>query len=219
MADDICPDAGRPVLGPLIRKCRKQQGMTLQELAGRASISAGYLSQVERDLATPSLGSLAQIAGGLGLGLDTFVSATSPRDSLTRATTRPRFSLGNATIAYETLGVSLPGGELSSYVMHVPPGYRSELVSHEGEEMIFILEGEIVQTLGDQTFAMRQGDSLHYMGTTPHAWANVSDRPARILYTGTSALLRGSDQKPLPEMTPAAAVNPAATNPTPNKET
>lgn len=192
--------AVRPVLGPLIRKIRKQQGLTLQDLADRAQISVGYLSQVERDLATPSLGSLAQIAGALGLGLDAFISTARPEDSLTRAATRPRFSLGDGAISYETLGASLPGGELSSYILHVPPGYRSEQVVHEGEEIIVVLDGAIWQRLGAQTFSLGPGDSLHYMGTTPHAWGNPGTKPARLLYTGTNALLRGPNQDPLPEI-------------------
>lgn len=193
----IDPIAQRPVLGPLIRKIRKQHGLTLQELADGAGISVGYLSQVERDRATPSLGSLAQIAGALGLGLDAFVATPRPEDSLTRAATRPRFSLGDEAISYETLGASLPGGELSSYILHVPPGYSSERVAHEGEEIIIVLEGQIWQALGDQTFTLGTGDSLHYMGTTPHAWGNPGTTTARLLYTGTNALLRGP-QDPQP---------------------
>lgn len=207
MTTDTHSPPARPVLGALIRKIRKQQGMTLQELADRAGISVGYLSQVERDLATPSLGSLAQVAGALGLGLDAFVSQTRPEDSLTRAATRPRFSLGDHAIGYETISAGLPGGELSSYILHIPPGYSSEQVAHEGEEIIIVLEGEIWQRLGDQTFTLGTGDSLHYMGTTPHAWGNSGTAPARLLYTGTNALLRGPNQDPRAQVTARQAGN------------
>jgi len=53
---------GQPLVGPLIRARRRQLHMTLQTLADAAGISVGYVSQVERDLATPSLGTLALIA-------------------------------------------------------------------------------------------------------------------------------------------------------------
>ncbi|WP_010138966.1 helix-turn-helix domain-containing protein [Oceanicola sp. S124] len=194
-----------PQLGPLIRKRRKQLGLTLQALCDTAGVSVGYLSQVERDNATPSLGTLAQIAAGLDVGLEYFIAAPAPRESLTRAETRPQFALNGSSIGYENLATDFPGAELSSYILHVPPGYVSEEVSHEGEEIIFILEGEIEQTLDGQTIRMTVGDSLHYSGLRPHAWTNPTDHPARILWTGTLAVLNRRGAMKLPEMAPLEA--------------
>lgn len=176
-------------LGPLIRKRRKQLGLTLKQLGERAGLSVGYLSQVERDNAAPSLGTLAQIAEAVDVGLDYFIATPRPADALTRDGARPRFSLAHSDLVYEQISHEFPGSELSSYMLHVPAGHVSELVHHEGEEIIVILEGEIEQVLGDETFHMRAGDSLHYSGATPHAWRNTTDRPARILWTGTLGVL------------------------------
>lgn len=194
-----------PQLGPLIRRRRKQLGLTLQALCDRAGVSVGYLSQVERDNATPSLGTLAQIADGLDVGLDYFIATPRPADSLTRAAERPQFSLNGSSIGYENLAGTFPGAELSSYVLHVPPGYASEVVSHEGEEIIYILDGEIEQTLDGQVIRMTAGDSLHYSGLRPHSWTNPTDTPARILWTGTLAVLNRKDGMTLPEMAPLEA--------------
>lgn len=176
-------------LGAAIRKRRKQMQMTLQALSDRSGVSVGYLSQVERDNATPTLGTLAQIADALDAPLDYFIAAPKPTDGLTRAGMRPQFSLPNSALTYEALAADFPGSELSSYILTVPPGYASETVSHEGEEMIFVLEGEIEQGLDGQPIRMGVGDSLHYSGQLPHAWRNPTDRPARILWTGTLAVL------------------------------
>lgn len=152
-------------------------------------MSVGYLSQVERNNATPSLGTLAQIADALDVGLEYFITSHKPSDGLTRADHRPRFALANSSLTYEALATDFPGSELSSYILHVPVGYRSETVSHEGEEIVYMLEGEIEQTLGDQIFRMKTGDCLHYSGQTPHTWSNPTDNPARILWTGTLTVL------------------------------
>ena len=192
-----------PLLGPLIRKRRKALGLTLQALCDRVGLSVGYLSQVERHNATPSLGTLAQIAQALDVDLEYFIARPKPSDSLTRAAARPKFSLDDSSMIYEALGAAFPGAELSSYLLEVPPGFASEIVSHEGEEIIYVLEGEITQMLGDEHFRLRAGDSLHYQGTTPHAWSNPGDRPARLLWTGTLNVLRGRGAGRLPEMTPA----------------
>ena len=189
-----------PQIGPLIRRRRKQLGLTLQALCDRAKVSVGFLSQVERDNATPSLGTLAQIADGLEVGLDYFIAAPRPADALTRAATRPQFAISGSSIGYESLASDFPGSELSSYILHVPPGFASEVVSHEGEEIIFVLDGEIEQTLDGQVIRMTAGDSLHYSGLRPHSWKNPTDHPARILWTGTLAVLSRKGDVQLPEM-------------------
>lgn len=190
-------------LGVLIRKRRKQLALTLQALCDDAGLSVGYLSQVERGQATPSLGTLAQISQALDVGLEYFIATHKPADSLSRAQMRPQFSLNDSSMLYESLGAEFPGAELSCYLLHVPPGYASETVSHEGEEIIYLLDGEIVQTLGGQDFILQKGDSLHYSGSTPHAWSNQTDDTVRILWTGTLSVLQRKGAVTLPEMTPA----------------
>lgn len=189
-----------PRLGPAIRKRRKQLQLTLQALSDRSAVSVGYLSQVERDNATPTLGTLAQIADALDVGLDYFISAPKPTDGLTRAARRPQFSLPSSELTYENLTADFPGAELSGYLLTVPPGFVSETVSHEGEEMIFVLDGEIEQELGGQPIRMTEGDCLHYSGDTPHAWRNPTDRPARLLWTGTLAVLNRAGAADLREL-------------------
>ncbi|MGV8854701.1 MAG: helix-turn-helix domain-containing protein [Devosia sp.] len=183
---------GRPKVGALIRARRLQQHLTLEALGRSAEVSVGYLSQVERDHATPSLGTLAQIARALGVGIDYFVSAPTTKSALTRAGERSRFSLDGSSIIYERLGTDFPGNTLSSFVMTVPPGYRSETVAHEGEEILYVLEGSITQRLDGDEMIMNAGDSLHFRGNRPHSWSNHTEIPARLLWTGTLALFRSS---------------------------
>lgn len=192
-----------PNLGALIRRRRKQLELTLQALCDDAGLSVGYLSQVERGHATPSLGTLAQIARGLDVELEYFIAKPKPASSLSRAGARPQFSLDGSSMVYESVGAEFPGAELSSYILHVPPGYASETVSHEGEEIIFLLDGQITQMLDGQSFILQSGDSLHYSGSTPHSWSNTSDITARILWTGTLAVLQRKGAVQLPEMVAA----------------
>jgi transcriptional regulator with XRE-family HTH domain len=185
-------EQGHPKVGALIRARRRQQHMTLMDLGAVAEVSVGYLSQVERDHATPSLGTLAQIARALGVSIEYFVSAPAPHNALTRAGDRNRFSLDGSSIIYERLGADFPGNQLSSFIMLVPPGYRSETVSHEGEEILYVLEGAITQRLDGEEMVMNAGDSLHFRGNRPHSWANHTDQPAKLLWTGTLALFRST---------------------------
>jgi quercetin dioxygenase-like cupin family protein/DNA-binding XRE family transcriptional regulator len=194
MAEAIAKDdaGGHPKVGALIRARRRQQQLTLVELGQAAEVSVGYLSQVERDHATPSLGTLAQIARALEVPIDYFISAPSSHNSLTREGERNRFSIDGSSVIYERIGADFPGNQLSSFVMTVPPGYRSETVSHEGEEILYVLEGSITQRLDGEEMVMKAGDSLHFRGNLPHSWSNLTDQPARLLWTGTLALFRSS---------------------------
>lgn len=203
MSELPSPKGRAPRLGPLLRKRRKQLGLTLQELCDRSGVSVGYLSQIEREMATPTLGTLAQLADGLQVGLDFFVKSHKPTDAITRAGGREMFSLAGSSISYEALSNDYPGSEMSSYIMHVPPGYESEVVSHEGEEILFILSGTIRQVLDGQVFTMTEGDSLHYSGEVPHSWSNPTDEPARLLWTGTLAVLSPDGSRRLPKATAA----------------
>lgn len=185
-------------LGQLIRKSRQQRKLTLQALCDASGISVGYLSQVERGNATPSLGTLAQIAYALDLGLDYFVAHPRPGDFVTYADQRAKFSLSEESVTYEALSADFPGHELSSFIMHCPPGFQSETFQHEGEECIYVLGGTIEKTLDGETFTLNEGDSIHFNGMTPHSWKTIGDTPARMLWTGSLVVLQGAPAARLP---------------------
>ncbi|MBU2983438.1 XRE family transcriptional regulator [Lentibacter algarum] len=167
-----------------MRRLRHGMSLTLQQLSAASGVSVGYLSQLERGNATPTLGTLSQIAQALKVEADYFVRTPRAVDSLTRGDKRPQFAVSGSSIAYEQIGAERTGHELTSYVMNVPPGYESEVVTHVGEEIIYILEGEISQMVGEREYLMGPGDSLHYLGTTPHCWSNKTERLARVLWVG-----------------------------------
>ncbi len=185
-------------LGQLIRKSRHKRNLTLKELGDKAGVSVGYLSQVERGNATPSLGTLAQIAYALDLGLDYFVARSEPGDAVTYANRRRKFSLSDTGVTYEALSTNFPGHELSSYIMNCPANFVSETFQHEGEELVYVLAGEIEQNLDGQVFVLREGDSMHFDGMTPHSWKTRGDGPARMLWTGTLVVLQSAPQDRLP---------------------
>ncbi|SHF34328.1 transcriptional regulator, XRE family with cupin sensor [Litoreibacter ascidiaceicola] len=171
-------------LGLRMRAQRHRLSMTLQQLSVTSGVSVGYLSQVERGNATPTLGTLTQIAQALEVDAGYFVRPPRAVDSLTRGAGRPKFAVAGSSIEYEQIGAERAGHELTSFVMNVPPGYESEVVTHIGEEIIYILEGEISQMVGEREYLMGVGDSLHYLGSTPHCWSNKTSRLARILWVG-----------------------------------
>ncbi len=184
-------DAPPPKVGALIRARRRQLRMTLQALSDAAGVSVSHLSVIERDEATPSLGTLAQVARHLDVGMDYFIAVPDPQTGLTRAGERRHFAVDGSSIVYERIAADFAGNVLSSFILHIPPGYRSETVSHEGEEILFVLEGSIVDRLDDEEMVLGAGDSLHFRGNRPHSWSNDGDRTARVLWIGTLPIFRG----------------------------
>ena len=185
----------KPKVGALIRARRRQLHLTLRDICEAAGITPGYLSQVERDLATPSLGTLAQIAHSLNVGVDYFIASPGSGDALTRHGKRETFSVPGSEVIYERVAADFSGNVLSSFVLNIPPGYHSEIVSHEGEEILFVLEGQLTQMLDGVEYTMRPGDSLHFRGNRPHAWWNDTPSTVRALWTGTVPVYRTTPAK------------------------
>ncbi|AVX04018.1 helix-turn-helix domain-containing protein [Maritalea myrionectae] len=176
---------GQPLIGALIRERRRKLNMTLKALGEAANLSVGFLSQVERDQATPSLGALSLISRSLDVEMEYFISSPAVIRGTTKSGERESFSVDDSSLKYERLGADFAGNVLSSFIITVPAGYQSETVSHEGEEIIFILEGEVTTDVEGESVALAAGDSLHFRSTRQHSWRNVTDRDARILWTGT----------------------------------
>ncbi len=196
--------SGIPVtLGPRIRRRRQAIGLSLQELSNASGVSVSYLSQVERNNAVPTLGTLANIAAALDVGIEEFIATPRQADSVTREAERERFSVAGTSVIYEQIGAAFPGHDLTSFILNMPVGYQSEVVQHEGEELIFVLEGTIGQMVAGQEFILNAGDSIHFLGENPHSWANVTGAVARMLWVGKmrhEALATMQNPKSLPAM-------------------
>jgi transcriptional regulator with XRE-family HTH domain len=188
------PLQGQPQVGPLIRARRRQLHLTLQQLADAAGISVGYVSQVERDLATPSLGTLANIARSLDVGVDYFIATPDVGSALSRARDRQSFSVAGSSVIYERIGTDFAGNQLSAFLLTLPPGYRSETVAHEGEEIFYVLEGRLTVRIDSEETELEAGDGFHFRGNRPHTWWNTENVPAKLLWTGTIALFRPRGQ-------------------------
>lgn len=177
--------SGQPLIGALIRERRRKLNMTLKALGEAANLSVGFLSQVERDQATPSLGALSLISRSLDVEMEYFISSPAVIRGTTKAGERESFSVDSSSLKYERLGADFAGNNLSSFIITVPAGYQSETVSHEGEEIIYVLEGEVTTNVEGESVVLSKGDSLHFRSTRQHSWRNVTDKPVRILWTGT----------------------------------
>ena len=177
-------DNGNP-LPDNLRERRKQLGLTMQQVADQAGLSVGFISQIERGITTPSLSSLVSVARVLGLHVSDFLAqprADSPR---TRQDERPVYAISRNSLTYERISSSFPGSVLRSVIIHEPPGHRNEPIAHEGEEMLYVVEGKITVEVDGERSILETGDSVHFPSTKVHSTWNHGSRPATILWVGT----------------------------------
>ena len=168
-----------------LRARRKEIGLTMQQVADRAGLSVGFISQIERGITTPSLSSLVSVSRVLGLHVSEFLAQPRVDTPQTRHDERPVYAISENSVTYERISSFFPGSVLRSVIIHEPPGHRGEPIAHEGEEMLFVLEGAItVEVDGDRSI-LERGDSIHFPSTKIHSTWNHSDTPATILWAGT----------------------------------
>jgi uncharacterized cupin superfamily protein len=200
---------------------RKALGLTLRDVASDAKLSVGFISQVERGIATPSLTSLVEIARALDLDPGALLGAPPKSGATIPAGQRYVFSLTDSGATYERISTGDGGMALNGLLTHFPPGYASaEVTRHEGEELFYVLTGELELELDGQRTRLKPGDTAHYSSSLPHAMRNPTDRPTSILWVGTinlfgtehdqHAVERGSHrrQAPAPDATEPAPQHP-----------
>lgn len=172
-------------LGDALRARRKELKLSMQSVADQAGLSVGFISQVERGLTAPSLGSLASIAGVLSIPLKDVLDQPDSAGEMTRSDQRPVYSVPGAPKTYERLSTVFDHSRIHSVIVHEPPGHEDEPISHEGEEMFYILAGSITVEIEGEVTVLKTGDSLHFDSRRVHATWNHTDEPASILWCGT----------------------------------
>lgn len=203
---DLQVDPNLASLGDRLRYRRKDLGLTLNDVAQGAGLSVGFISQVERNLTAPSLGSLVTIAGVLEMPVNAFLDAPSTDGDLTRSTKRLPFAVPGQGMSYERLSTSFSGSTLHSVLVHEPPGHRVEPISHVGEEMFFILDGEITVEIEERREILRQGDSLHFDSSRVHSTWNHTDKSVSLLWCGTMDIFGDDAPEPIHKNSPKAKI-------------
>ena len=194
-------EAARPAesdapLGKRLRERRQQLGLTLKQVAEGAGLSVGFISQIERGLNAPSLSSLAAISGVLRTHVTEFLGQSRPDAPFTLHGERSSFAIERHALRYERISASFPGSVLNGVIIHKPPGHRSERISHEGEELFYILEGTITVETEDESTVLEAGSSIHFKSSRRHSSWNHGTSPAVILHVCTSDLFGDHGRRP-----------------------
>jgi transcriptional regulator with XRE-family HTH domain len=162
-------------LGKRLRALRKEQELTLAQLGQQVGLSASYLSQIERGVAMPSLTRLTTIARILNVGVGYFFEDDVSSPFVVRSNQGKRPG-GVADAIVELLSVDPTDKRIQPYHLVCQPGVsRDQPTTHPGEKFGFILQGQLTVTVGEESFVLEAGDSIHYQTLQPHSWRNEGD--------------------------------------------
>lgn len=177
------------MVGIKIHALRKAKGMTLQQVSDRSGLSASFLSQVERDLASPTVISLAHIAHALGVGASYFLPPPPAGDLVVRSYDRQPFKLADGEVVYARLGSDFEGRTLEPLLVTYPPRFVSEVFNHDGEEFLYVLQGQVLIFFDEQEYRLNEGDSTHFASKQTHRLENPLDLPVQVVFVNTPAYI------------------------------
>ena len=173
-------------IGAKIRQLRKEQKMSIEQLAALAKVSGGLISQMERDLTTPSVGSLWKVAKALHVHINYFFDEYELDNPVVRSGERKKIVLPNSKVTYELLSPTL-NKKMELLMIKIEPGEENfdEQICHEGEECGYMLQGTMKIKWGSREFILTAGDSIYLDSSVPHRYLNIGKNVAVSLWTMT----------------------------------
>lgn len=185
MAPELLATQHIASFGELVRRARRGR-FTLEELATRAGVSVGLISQIERGHGNPSLVTLIKLTHALGVPLEEFFQGPpGTRQMLVRKDDRAKLELpteGREGLVYELLTPDLDR-KIAMTRAQIPSGWDNEQepYSRPGEHCIHLLDGELDANIAGQMFHLRTGDTLTFDSSLPHWYRNASAKPTQIV--------------------------------------
>jgi transcriptional regulator with XRE-family HTH domain len=188
------PAAADLWLGIQVRDLRKQQGLSLQQLATRASVSVGMLSQIERGLSSPSIRSLRQISEALGVTPSRLFSeeAQPVAEEIGKIVRRDKGRLLRLPANGVSKWLMTPelSGALEMLLVVIEPGGSSGpgFYNHVGEECGYVISGAMRLWIDQDCFLLKQGDSFRFASKIPHRFESAADGTSEVLWIITPPL-------------------------------
>lgn len=172
-------------LGGRIRMLRRQRGMTLKDLAARSGLSISFVSQVERNLVSPSIAALKKIASSLDISVAYFFgSEQSEHELVVRKNERKTLIMPNRDVTYQLLSPNLTNKKAEFACITIDPGAYSPKrpLAHDGEEYALVLKGKAKVTINGKSYILSEGDSICFQAQQPHTFDCYGDEETVLVW-------------------------------------
>jgi DNA-binding transcriptional MerR regulator/mannose-6-phosphate isomerase-like protein (cupin superfamily) len=170
-------------LGGQLRRARTEQNLSLNDAASAIGITPGFLSTLERSQTSASVGTLRKLARYYKINVLDLFQPSETNPYLVRPKDRKKLKAGPG-VQMELLAWG--NTAMEPHLFRIAPNRGSgESYSHNGEEFLHVLKGELQISLGGQEYRLKTGDSLYFDSSTPHEWHNPGKRETLVLWINT----------------------------------
>lgn len=178
-------------LGKKVKQIRESKKVSQEEMAEKTNLDIDQLNKIEQGEVLPSLSPLIKIARALGVRLGTFLDdngnlgpAISRADEHEKGVRFSSQQSGSREhLNFLSLASDKMGRNMEPFIIEIEPGQQSNymLSSHEGEEFIYVLKGQIEINYGKDVFKLEKGDSVYMDSIVSHNVHAGNNEPASIL--------------------------------------
>lgn len=180
-------------IGERIRNLRRDKNLSLNELAKKTGFAKSYLSQIENLKREPSISALSQVAHVLGVDVLFLISGEMQNSAVQNFTivkkgerktvNRPSSSLA---YIYESITYKKPDRLMEGYIVTTGPEFPPEPFMHEGQELVYVLQGTQEFVYEGKTYIIEEGDCLYFNSNRPHLSRTLGEKTGKVLVVFTS---------------------------------
>ena len=168
-------------LGSKLRDLRRKNGLTQEELADRAELSKGFISQLENDLTSPSITTLIDILTLLGSNLSAFFADYDQSQLV--FTPEDYFEKQYDDMTVHWIVPTAQKNAMEPIITELKKGAATdEDFPHEGEEFGYVLQGKVKVVVGERTAEAAAGDTFYFPSDKKHYIVNIFDGVSRVLW-------------------------------------
>lgn len=184
--NDVQEEVPKGGFGTLVRQLREARDWSTDDLAQATGQTPEFITQVENDQLSPPVGFIMRMAQAMKIDPGTFLNKEEKaaiRDRRAQA-----YHQRTQSYSYTTLTPDAANSHLRAFMITIEPHHDHKPVAykHEGEEFIFVMEGDLGLSLGNKENVLKPGESIHFNSDIPHKLKSLSSLPTRclvVLYT------------------------------------
>jgi DNA-binding transcriptional MerR regulator/mannose-6-phosphate isomerase-like protein (cupin superfamily) len=176
-------DGAAGAIGSHLRQLRSKRRLSLAQVAQSVGISVGFLSALERSQMSGSVGTLRKLARFYKTNILDFFDGTGISSRQVRPEQRKVLEAGSG-VRMELLAWG--NTVMEPHLFRVAPAAGSgESYTHEGEEFLYVLRGQLTIMLENEEYRLKAGDSFYFESATPHHWRNPGRAETWVLWVNT----------------------------------
>ena len=186
---DISPAVEAFKIGTKVRELREKNRYTLQDMVAKTGLSREALARIEGHEVVPPVATLVKLAKALNVSMTYFFQdeasaekiVVTRADERSRIERRPHHQPGEVNYIYERLETKKAVKQMEPLLVEFPAQDTSEMVfvSHDGEEFLHVIEGQIEFRTVDRLEVLNPGDSIYFESDVSHSFRCLSEKPAK----------------------------------------